>query len=208
MNGMKASLFGISGVILFILATVFGGLQVPGYSHTSQLISESYAIGTTYGVQLRYFGFIPAGILIALFALFAARALPPSKLSSAGFLGIGIFYGLGTVLVSLFPCDEGCDKELVDPSLSQMIHNLTGLLTYLIVPISLLILGVAARKWGNGKLLSLAGFICGASSILFVGILSADLRSGSAGLYQRLIEGSILFWIVMCSLYLKKVRKG
>jgi len=207
MNGIKASWFGLLGVIFFISAAILGGLQFSDYSHISQLISESYAIGTPYGLQLRYLGFLPSGLFIAAFAFYAARALPKSTFAKLGFVGLGVFYGIATIIVSLFPCDKGCDKELVDPSLSQLIHNLTGLLTYIIVPICLLILGIVARKWVNGKYVSYLGMACGLTAILFVGILSSDLHSKVVGLYQRIIEGSVLVWIVVCSFYLKTLHK-
>lgn len=207
MNSIKASWFGILGVIFFVTASILGGLQISSYSHISQLISESYAIGTTYGVHLRYFVFIPSGILIALFAFFAVKSLPKSKLTLIGFLGIGIFYGIATIIVSLFPCDKGCDKELVDPSLSQLIHNLTGLLTYMIVPICLIIVGIAARKWIDAKHVSYISIICGLTAMLFVGILSSDLQSKFVGLYQRIVEGSILAFIIICSFYFRSLHK-
>lgn len=208
MKGIIASWFGISGVLFFVLATISGGLQFPEYSHISQLISESYAIGTPYGIHLRFLGFMPSGIFIAAFSFLAIKALPASKFTQIGFFGIGIFYGIATVIVSLFPCDLGCNKELVDPSLSQLIHNLTGLLTYMIVPVSLIILGIASRKWTNGKYVSYSGIICGLTCLLFVGILSADLQSKFAGLFQRIIEGSVLLWIVTCSFYLRTLHKN
>jgi Protein of unknown function (DUF998) len=176
MNGIKATWFGLLGALFFISTAILGGLQFSDYSHKSQLISESYAIGTPYGLQLRYLGFLPSGTFIAAFAIYAARALPKSTFAKLGFAGLGVFYGIATIIVSLFPCDKGCDKELVDPSLSQLIHNLTGLLTYIIVPICLLILGIAARKWVNGKYVSYLGIACGLTAILFVGILSSDLH--------------------------------
>ena len=208
MAGIKASWFGLLGVVFFISATILGGLQFSNYSHLSQLISESYAIGTPYGVQLRYLGFIPSGIFIAAFAFLAIKNLPKSKLTQIGFLGIGIFYGIATILVSLFPCDKGCDKELVDPSISQLIHNLTGLLTYIIVPISLIIIGVSARKWANNKYVSHVSIFCGLTSVLLVGILSSDLQSKFAGLYQRIIEGLILVFIITCSIYFRTLQKS
>lgn len=203
MNSTKASWFGFSGVFFFVVSTILAGLQFSNYSHISQLISESYAIGTPYGVYLRYLGFFPSGIFFAAFAFFAIRALPKSIFTKIALLGIGIFYGLATIAVSIFPCDKGCDKELVDPSTAQLIHNLTGLLTYTVVPACLLILGLAARKWTNGKTMSYVGIACGLTAIIFVGILSADLHSKFAGLYQRIIEGAILVWIATCSFYLK-----
>jgi hypothetical protein len=207
MHGIKASWFGLLGVLFFISATILGGWQFPSYSHISQLISESYAIGTPYSIQLRYLGFLPSGIFMAAFAFYAARTVPKSTPATFGFIGLGIFYGIATIIVSFFPCDKGCGNELVDPSLSQLIHNLTGLMTYLIVPLCLLMLGVAARKWANGKYVSYAGIGCGLTAMLFVGILSSDLHGNFAGLYQRIIEGSILAWIVGCSVYLGTLHK-
>jgi hypothetical protein len=208
MSDRKASLFGLLGVVFFVLSTILAGLQFTNYSHISQLISESYAIGTPYGIYLRYSGFLPSGIFFAAFAFFAIKFLPPSNATGIGFSGIGIFYGIATITVSIFPCDKGCNKELVDPSTAQIIHNLTGLLTYLVVPVSLIILGVAARKWLNGRTISYFGFACGFTAIIFVGILSSDVHSKFAGLYQRIIEGSVLVWIVACSFYLKKLHKN
>lgn len=207
MNGIKISLFGFSGTFLFVSAAILGGLQFPNYSHLSQLISESYALGTPYGVYLRYFGFIPSGVCIGIFAFLSMKYLPMSNLAKIGFLGIGIFYGVGTILVSIFPCDKGCDKQLLDPSLPQIIHNLTGMLTYMMVPISLIIIGIAARKWANGKSVSIFGIICGLTAALFVGILSSDLQSKFAGLYQRIIEGSILTFILICSVYCRALHQ-
>ncbi|MEO6684103.1 MAG: DUF998 domain-containing protein [Ginsengibacter sp.] len=205
--GVRASWFGLLGVIFFVSSTILGGLQFSNYSHLSQLISESYAIGTPYGVQLRFFGFIPSGIFITAFAFLAIKNLPKSKITQIGFLGIGIFYGIGTIVVSLFPCDKGCNKELIDPSLSQLIHNLTGLLTYIIVPISLIIISASARKWPNSKCVSYLSFICGLTAVLFVSILSADLQSKFAGLFQRIIEGSILTFIITYSIYFRMLQK-
>ncbi|MBK7667163.1 MAG: DUF998 domain-containing protein [Sphingobacteriaceae bacterium] len=208
MKNSKASAFGILGVVLFIIATILGGLQIPGYSHTSQLISESYAIGTPYGVLLRFFLFIPSGIFIFLFGIFAIKQVGNSSLGVLGLLCVSLFYGLGTVVVSLFPCDEGCGKELIDPSISQVIHNLTGLLTYLTVPLSLILIGVDSKKWIRGKNISISSFICGSISIIFVGVLSGDLHSNHAGLYQRIVEGSILTWIILCSVYFIRQQRS
>ncbi|MBS4042203.1 MAG: DUF998 domain-containing protein [Chitinophagaceae bacterium] len=202
----KAFLCGIIGVVLFILGTILGGLQIPNYSHVSQLISESYAIDTPYGVALRFFVFLPSGILLFLFTLLSIKVLPENNLTKISILGIGIFYGLGTVIVSIFPCDAGFNKEFIDPSISQLIHNFSGFITYTFVPIFIILLGVSARKWANGKTIFYAGLFCGIISFLFVNILSADLKSDFVGLYQRVVESSILIFIIICSLYIKNYK--
>lgn len=204
MQNLHAARSGIIGVLLFVVTTIVAGILFPGYSHTSQLISESYAMGTAHGPYLRFLGYLPSGLCIAAFAYYAVKTLPKSALTRFGFAAIGIFYGLATVVVSIFPCDAGCDNNLVPPSISQLIHNLSGFLTYMIVPLSLILLGIAARRWPNGKTLSTLGIVCGITAMLFVGIFTANLHSGFAGLYQRIIEGSILLWVFACSLYFKR----
>lgn len=135
------------------------------------------------------------------------KIVPKSIWATFGLLGLGVFYGLATIVVSIFPCDEGCNKELVNPSLSQFIHNFTGVLTYLVVPISLIMLGVAARNWKNGNRVALTGIGSGLICLLFVGILSSDPQSNFVGLFQRIIEGCVLFFIVNCSFYLINLQK-
>jgi hypothetical protein len=169
------------------------------------MISESYAMGTPWGVQLRYLGYLPSGILMMLFCFFAARALPKSALAVLGFLGLGMAYGLGTVMVSIFPCDEGCAVG-VDPSMSQLIHNLSGLLTYLGAPMSLLLLGLAARNWPSAKALSMWGIGASVMGYLMFGLFLSDLGYHRTGLFQRLLEGSMLSFIVACSVYLLRTR--
>jgi len=207
MSGKIALWCGILGVSSFIVATIAGGMLFPGYSHISQLISESYAIGTPFGTHLRFFGIIPSGILLATFAFFALKTIPSTTKEKLGFAGIGIFYGLATIVVGIFPCEAGCNPEMLNPGLSQIIHNLSGFLTYLFVPVCLVILGLAALKWPNAKHVAAMGFICGLTSFAFVWILAIDFESSYAGLYQRITEGAILLWILICSFYLNTYPK-
>jgi hypothetical protein len=194
---------GIVGVTLFGVASLVGGFQFDDYNPMSQYISETMAIDTPYGKQLRYFGYIPSGLLLTIFAFSALRTFPKSYLIKTGFWGLGIFYGMATILVGIFPCDKGCNKELVDPSISQVIHNLTGLLTYIIVPLSILAIGIGLRQVKTHLSLSNFAIFCGLNCILFVGILLPDPVTEFAGLYQRIIEGTFISWIVACSLYVK-----
>jgi hypothetical protein len=195
---------GILGVLFFTLTTLVGGFLFPNYSHIQQLISESYATGTSNGFQLRVFGYLPSGLFLALFSFLAIRVLPKSKLSTIGFLGLGLFYGITTIIVSIFPCDEGCNPEFINPSISQIIHTISGALTYLIVPTCLILIGIAAKRWKNGNTISKLSVFCGLLAIVFVMLLITNPSSNYSGLYQRIVEGSILFWIVNCALYIKR----
>ena len=193
---------GILGVSFFGLASFLGGFQFDDYDPISQYISETMALGTPYGKTLRFFGYIPSGILLAIFGFGAYKKFPKSNLVKIGFWGIGIFYGIATIVVGIFPCDIGCNKELVDPSISQTIHNMTGLLTYLFVPISIISIGIGLRKSKKHQGLSRMGIISGIICIVLVGLLT-DPLTNYAGLFQRILEGIFIIWIIACSIYIK-----
>lgn len=198
----KAFLAGLSGSVLFIITTIFGGFLHPGYNHMTQFISELYAQGAPGADMLKYAGYIPSGVFIIFFAIYAIKELPRSPLTTGGFLIIGIFYGAGTVLAAFFPCDEGCNPQYIDPSLSQLLHNLIGFLTYITVPFALLVLGISASRWGNAEKLSYLAYFCGLLSVSFVYLLFSGDSAPYTGLFQRIIELSILTWIITCSFYL------
>ena len=134
MNNKTVSNLGFIGISLLIFTLIFGGLLIKNYDITNQFISESYAIDTKYGVFLRLLGYIPSGIIIALFCFLGEKYLDSKLVVKIGFYGIGIFYGLGTTVTGIFPCDSGCNKELLNLSSSQIIHNIAALLMYLFVP--------------------------------------------------------------------------
>jgi hypothetical protein len=203
MNKTITFWLGILGALFFIIPSVLGGLQFENYSHISQFISESYAFGTPYGVYMRFFGFIPSGILIALFSLSCWKLLSKSGLLKLGLFGFGLFYGIGTVIVGVFPCDEGCNKDLLNPSVSQLIHNLFGGLTYLIVPTCLILIGLSSRKWSKTTSFSTLSITCGTIALIFSALLLGDPDGNYIGLFQRITEGSILFWLINFAFYIK-----
>ena len=194
---------GILGVTFFVVASILGGFQFEEYSPISQYISETMAVGTPYGKALRFFGYLPSGILVTIFAFGAPKKFPKSNLTKIGFWGLGIFYGIATIIVAIFPCDIGCNKELVDPSISQLIHNLTALLTYLFVPLSIIMIGIGLRKSKEYSGLSKIGILSGLICFVFIGFLSDPLTK-YAGLFQRIIEGVFIIWIIACSIFIKR----
>lgn len=208
MSGKAIFWTGILGVTLFGVASILGGFQFEDYNPMSQYISESMAVDTPYGQALRYFGYIPSGLLLTIFAFSALRKFPGSNFTKIGFWGLGIFYGIATVIVGIFPCDKGCSKELVEPSISQIIHNLTGSLTYVFVPISFIMIGIGLRKFKIHSGLSNIALLCGFNSIIFIGLLLTDPLAEYAGLYQRIIEGTFIIWIIACSIFIKKSKIG
>lgn len=201
-------LIGIFGVGLFIITSIVGGFLIKDYNMFSQLISETYAIDTEYGLFLRTFGHIPSGILITLFCLLGSTYFQVSKLVKIGFFGIAIFYGVATIIVGVFPCDSGCNKEFVNPSNSQIIHNLIGMLTYIFVPICMFLIGIGLRKSSNYNTFSLQSIICGITSVLVVFLLVSNPNSTYIGLYQRMVESVFIVWIIFCAITIKNYNNA
>jgi len=207
MNNKFTFLMGILGVCLFVVSSFVGGILIEDYSILSQYISETYSIDTEYGVLLRTIGYIPSGILLTLFYFIGFNYFKPSKLTRTGFYGMGIFYGLATVIVGIFPCDTGCNKEFIDPSISQVIHNLTGLLTYIFVPICIILIGVGLRNSSSYHRFSNQSIVHGAISSLFIYILLSNPNSEYVGLYQRLVEAVFIIWTITCSITIKNSKR-
>ncbi|WP_299317853.1 DUF998 domain-containing protein [uncultured Maribacter sp.] len=204
MTNKLVAYIGILGVSLFAIAAIVGPLLIEDYSVVSQYISESFASNTEYGQYLQYFGYVPSGILITIFCFSVPKYFPSSKLIVAGFFGLALFYGLGTVLVGFFPCDAGCPTDVIDSSLAQLIHNAVASLTYIFFPICLIGIGLGLKKFENYERLSQIAMITGIISGIFIFSLFSDPNSGYRGVLQRVIEISFITFMVSSALRINK----
>jgi len=199
---------GIFGAALFILTTVVGGALYEGYSHIAQYISESYAYGTRYGHLMRWFGYIPCGILMGAFCFAAADRFRNNGKLASGLIGFGIFYGVFTSLVSVFPCDFGCNRDSSDASLSQTMHTLLSLFTYTLTPVSLVLAGWGSRRVPGFRPLATPSVLLGVAGFVLGSIFILNANSPVAGLLQRMTESVYLFWVVYFSVrYIKALHR-
>lgn len=201
--GTCAALLFTSLGCLVVMASlvVVGGALTPGYSHTSQFISELGATGAPLEWWIRLGGFLPAGVLLLVFCAVAFASLPRSRLFSLGLFGLAV-YAAGYIVAVFFPCDPGCRP--VNPSTSQLIHNLGGLAGYVLAPGFLFALALAARSWPGASRLVVAGYM--ASGVALIGLLTLSPASDAAGLSQRALEISVLGWVVILGLYSARKR--
>lgn len=170
-----------------------------GYSHRSQFISESYALGSPNGPALRFLGYLPSGLSIAVFAWTAARVFRTQGAAKWGFFGLGVFYGLGTAVTALFPCEAGCETPPGVASLTQDVHNISGLMTYIFVPFALLLIGSGLRKSRSYTATGTLALICGATALAAVVAFFASVDTDHRGSVQRVVEASVLLWILVCA---------
>ncbi len=203
LNERTIFICGTLGAAFFVIASLLAGLIAENYDPVSQLISESMSEDRPYAKEIRYFGYIPSGILVMIFALSAPVNMPQSKQIMRSFYGIALFYGFATITVGISPCEAGCNKEMIDPGISQVIHNLSGLFTYIGMPICLLLIGFGLKKANTRALLSRVSILLGISSAFFILVLFASPLNPYAGLIQRIIEGIFVLWIIGCSISIK-----
>lgn len=78
-----------------------------------------------------------------------------------------------------------------------------GLLTYLFVPVFMILIGLGLKKSPNNNTFSLQSIVFVAISILLVYILVSDSNSEYIGLYQRMIESVFIIWIIFCAIVIK-----
>jgi hypothetical protein len=121
------------------------------------------------------------------------------SLAALGFIGIFLF-SIGYVGSAFLPV-RLCAAGPMSPSFSQVMHELIGLAGYMLAPITLLLLGIAAWKWPGAVWLSLLAFLAAAGALIGLGGL-VDPASPTVGLYQRVLEASMMSWVVACGLYL------
>ena len=188
----------LAGLVVLTVVIV-AGTATPGYSQAAQFISEFGARGAPYADQVNWFGFLPAGILVCAFAALAWLTLPRSAGTTFGLVGIALF-GFGYVIAVFYPCDPGCRPA--QASVSQTIHNVLGLAGYVTAAPCLVLLGWQARTWPQGANLARLAFVCAAAALVgFVLLLEPSPYAGAA---QRLLEASVLLWVVACGTYVRR----
>jgi len=121
-------------------------------------------------------------------------------------LGFIILYGIGTIICCIFYCNSRYNPHNVNPSISQIIHNITGGLFYLFLPFLYFSIFLASKKWPINKTFSYITFLLTFFSLILIIILFQDFKSINKGLYQRLIEATLLIWILYFSFSLNNYK--
>lgn len=186
------------GLGLLIPLWLFAGVTLtalgyPGYSHLDQAMSQLGAVGAPTHPFSAWVNNFPLGVLFVLFAVGVARRFAGSHLAllSAALI---LLHGLASFATGFFSCDQGCAPP--QPSVSQQIHNLAGLVMFLS-------LTLASALWGllGKRLLASPGFgwfsvLCVILAVVTVGMMAKALGDGHGfGLYQRLNYAVSVAWV-------------
>lgn len=171
-------------VVMYLLMLFGGAALKPGYSAVSQYISELGASGSDHARLISLFGFIPVGVLAALLLWASAAHAPVSGASRLGYWLL-MFEPLAWIGSALAPCDLGCPST---GSLSQSLHTLLGVFTYLGTALGLVLLATTPAISTPTRLLWIA--LAALWLLLFVLMALPSLQPWR-GLLQRLAEWSV-----------------
>ena len=187
----------VLSLLMLAVATVAGGLAYPGYDHLTQYISELGATGapTSRAVSL---AFIVSGALLAAFWLLCAGLFPRGVLSILGF-GFSALNGVGLLLGGVFRCDFEC--AVVDPSLSAILHEVFGGGGYLCGIVGVFLVGIAARRWPQGRGLFELSLICGIPAALAIWLIQPAFEWYGAA--QRVVEIALAVWTLAMAMRLR-----
>ncbi|MDE2694436.1 MAG: DUF998 domain-containing protein [Paracoccaceae bacterium] len=193
----------ILSVLLFlsgVLLPEFIGFLSSDYNSISNYLSELGAVGAEYSRVVNYFGFLPTAFSVLFITLLLQSNFSNTRLSRAGFLLVGIGYFIGYFGAFIFPCDFGCPSE---GSFSQNMHMILGLISYLITPVGLILLGIGLRKEPM-IIHSLASFVATFIFLLGFFMMLNPSQIDLLGFWQRLIDYTVFLLLIFLSLNLKE----
>ena len=192
----------ILSVLLFfsgVLLPELIGFLSSDYNSMSHYISELGAVGAEYSRIINYFGFVPTAFSALIITLLLQSKFSNTRLSRTGFLLVGIGIFIGYFGAFIFPCDYGCPAE---GSFSQTMHSYLGLISYLIIPVGLFILGIGLRKEPmiiNPLIPFVATFVFLLGFFMMLNPSQIDLL----GLWQRLADYTVFIFLIFMSLFVK-----
>jgi len=196
----------ILSILLFlsgILLPELIGFLSSDYNSMSHYISELGAVGAEYSRIINYFGFLPVSFSALIITLLLQSKFSNTRLSRVGFLLVGIGYFIAYFGAFIFPCDFGCPSE---GSFSQNMHMILGLISYLITPVGLILLGIGLRKEPM-IIHSLASFVATFIFLLGFFMMLNPSQIDLLGFWQRLADYTVFALLIFLSLNLKEQTK-
>ena len=185
----------ISGIILTELISFLRS----DYNLINHFISELGAAGAEYSRIINYFGFLPIAFSALIITLLLQSKFSNTRLSRTGFLLVGIGIFIGYFGAFIFPCDYGCPAE---GSFSQTMHSYLGLISYLIIPVGLFVLGIGLKK-ESMIINSLTSFAATFVFLLGFFMMLNPSQIDLLGLWQRLADYTVFIFLIFMSLFVK-----
>lgn len=208
MKDIDRMLLGLGVLIPFWLffGVLLTALAYPGYSHLDQAMSQLGAQGSPTQGFSAWVNNLPLGLFFVLFAVGVMRQVRGSRLASFSALLI-LFHGLASFATGYFACDQGCAPA--QPSFSQQMHNLAGLVMFLSLTLASLLWGFLSKRLLGSRGFGLFSLACTVLAVATVVLMAQAVESGHwFGLYQRINYGISVLWVAGLALMLARDRAG
>lgn len=182
-----------------LLGVWFTAQAYPGYDHLQQAMSQLGAVGAPTQRWSPLLNNFPLAVLFTLFAWGLARRWRGSKLALAS-AALVLLHGLGSLGTGFFPCDQGCAPA--QPSLSQQLHNVSGLLTFLSLTLASALWVWAGKGVAGSRALGAFSLVCVVAAIASATLMAQAAQNGQLfGLYQRLNYAVSVVWVAGLALH-------
>lgn len=196
-----------SGIIIplwLFIGVAIAGSFYPDYSHFNQALSELGASGAPTNKISPAINNYPLGVLFIVFGLAISLIHTQSKLAIFSGLLI-ILHGIASIIAGYFSCDPGCMPA--KPSMSQITHNLSGLVMFVSITLSNAIWVYIAKKHSL-ILFYWFSIACLIISLIAAFLLPIAVNYGIAfGFLQRVNYGVSVIWLAgLAYISLKSVR--
>lgn len=185
-------LAGLAAPIQSTIVIVICSTLRPGFDHSGQFISDLGATGTSHAGLMNFAGFIPSGVIMAIFGIALWKLLPKHLLGRVG-ASLIILFAVGLIIAGIFSCDPGCPQQ--GGSAENSIHDAIAGPMFLSAITGLFLFGISFRKFAALKRLSnyslISAVLCYGLFVLLVNSLESR---NLTGIWQRLILLAIFFW--------------
>lgn len=195
---------GISGVSLYVLSAILGQVLNPGYDPMVRTISMLVYIGAPHKLIFDIL-FIISNFLLLSFSIGLFVLLQKSVSAKIGSVLLTIAAILQIVLFAFFPVQSMYAKMSTVDRIHQNIVN---------IAVILLIVAIVLLGYGLSKLLNQKRYIIyslsTSLSLFLVGLVTSyevASRSDFRGLWERIMIGIFLQWIVVTSIQIYNSKK-
>jgi hypothetical membrane protein len=182
---------GVIGPVLWAAAVIYCGAIRPSYDPVRQFISELAERGSSTEYLMRVAGFCLPGLLAAVYGISLLGIQPSSAVAL-----LIIASGLARFIAGVFPCDAGCPT--VNPSFSQVIHNIAALVGALALLLAALFCFLRPEDLGASRPFawySIASFLIGLTFWVLL-MINTPARH-AVGLLQRVAVGALNLWVAV-----------
>jgi Protein of unknown function (DUF998) len=195
-----ASTSGLVAVVVYVAATVVGGLFHPGYSHVRDAISELTASHAAHRAPLAVL-YVAYNLLLVGFAWGLVRPGSASRLLrwASGLVAVGSAAGIGQV--TLFPQDSTGSPATARGAVHIALAGVSALLCV----VTALMYGSAFRRMRLPRAAWLPAFAVAAFLVLTGPAAAASAGGPLMGLFERFTIGGYLVWVAVTCLVLSRV---